>query len=291
MNMNIKKKVIAAALIFSVLPNVALAYDATYKITTDGTNVSVTEDTLTGTTDFGGINVDVYKITNDEKEVIYNGLLRDYDNGAWSNLDFDGIDFLVIFNWDNDDVIYVVPNDNTENTTNTASIQNTQNLLQTTSSLSLASQIKINGVNVGENGIRIIDNANLACDFTVSNNSNKPQTLSVILATYTNEKALYQVKSTDITVEGGKTGNAKIAYKFNAEKEYSGKLMFWNSVDGMMPIRTSIDFSQNSGVNAYYYNSDNRLLQIDKANNTSIYFTYDKMGNLLRKTIGGGEAQ
>lgn len=287
--MNIKKKVIAAALIFSVSPNVALAYDATYKITTDGTNVSVTEDTLTGTTDFGGINVDVYKITNDEKEVIYNGLLRDYDNGAWSNLDFDGIDFLVIFNWDNDDVIYVVPNDNTENTTNTASIQNTQNLLQTTSSLSLASQIKINGVNVGENGIRIIDNANLACDFTVSNNSNKPQTLSVILATYTNEKALYQVKSTDITVEGGKTGNAKIAYKFNAEKEYSGKLMFWNSVDGMMPIRTSIDFSQNSGVNAYYYNSDNRLLQIDKANNTSIYFTYDKMGNLLRKTIGGGE--
>lgn len=289
--MNIKKKVIAAALIFSVLPNVALAYDATYKITTDGTNVSVTEDTLTGITDFGGINVDVYKITNNEKEVIYNGLLRDYDNGAWSNLDFDGIDFLVIFNWDNDDVIYVVPNDNTENTTNTASIQNTQNLLQTTSSLSLASQIKINGVNVGENGMRIIDNANLSCNFTLANNGETTQKLSVMLATYTDTRALYNVKMTEISVESGKTGNAQIAYKFNADKEHSGKLMFWDSLSGMMPIRTSIDFTQNSGVNAYYYNSDNRLLQIDKANNTSIYFTYDKMGNLLRKTISGGEAQ
>lgn len=289
--MNIKKKVIAAALIFSVLPNVALAYDATYKITTDGTNVSVTEDTLTGTTDFGGINVDVYKITNNEKEVIYNGLLRDYDNGAWSNLDFDGIDFLVIFNWDNDDVIYVVPNDNTENTTNTASIQNTQNLLQATSYLSLASQIKINGVNVGENGMRIIDNANLSCNFTLANNGETTQKLSVMLATYTDTRALYNVKMTEISVESGKTGNAQIAYKFNADKEHSGKLMFWDSLSGMMPIRTSIDFTQNSGVNAYYYNSDNRLLQIDKANNTSIYFTYDKMGNLLRKTISGGEAQ
>lgn len=288
--MNIKKKVIAAALIFSVLPNVALAYDATYRITTDGTNVSVTEDTLTGTTDFGGINVDVYKITNNEKEVIYNGLLRDYDNGAWSNLDFDGIDFWVIFNWDNDDVIYVVPN-NTENTTNTASIQNTQNLLQTTSSLSLASQIKINGVNVGENGMRIIDNANLSCNFTLANNGETTQKLSVMLATYTDTRALYNVKMTEISVESGKTGNAQIAYKFNADKEHSGKLMFWDSLSGMMPIRTSIDFTQNSGVNAYYYNSDNRLLQIDKANNTSIYFTYDKMGNLLRKTISGGEAQ
>lgn len=288
--MNIKKKVIAAALIFSVLPNVALAYDATYRITTDGTNISVTEDTLTGTTDFGGINVDVYKITNNEKEVIYNGLLRDYDNGAWSNLDFDGIDFLVIFNWDNDDVIYVVPN-NTENTTNTASIQNTQNLLQTTSSLSLASQIKINGVNVGENGMRIIDNANLSCNFTLANNGETTQKLSVMLATYTDTRALYNVKMTEISVESGKTGNAQIAYKFNADKEHSGKLMFWDSLSGMMPIRTSIDFTQNSGVNAYYYNSDNRLLQIDKANNTSIYFTYDKMGNLLRKTISGGEAQ
>lgn len=289
--MNIKKKVIAAVLIFSVLPNVALAYDATYKITTDGTNVSVTEDTLTGTTDFSGINVDVYKITNNEKEVIYNGLLRAYDNGAWSNLDFDGIDFLVIFNWDNDDVIYVVPNDNTENTTNTASIQNTQNLLQTTSSLSLASQIKINGVNVGENGMRIIDNANLSCNFTLANSGETTQKLSVMLATYTDTKALYNVKMTEISVESGKTGNAQIAYKFNADKEHSGKLMFWDSLSGMMPIRTSIDFTQNSGVNAYYYNSDNRLLQIDKANNTSIYFTYDKMGNLLRKTISGGETQ
>lgn len=37
----------------------------------------------------------------------------------------------------------------------------------------------------------------------------------------------------------------------------------------------------------YYYDSDNRMIQIDKSNGKSLIFTYDNMGNLLTKTVRG----
>lgn len=154
--------------------------------------------------------------------------------------------------------------------------------------MSVASQIRINGVNVGEKGTRIIDNADLDCHFEITNNSTAPQKMSVILSTYTETNTLYKVKiiATPLLAPDN-TESIQIAYKFNREKEHSGKLMFWNN--GIVPFRTTIDFTQTGGINAYYYNADNRLLQVDKANNTSIYYTYDNMGNLLTKTLRGAE--
>lgn len=49
---------------------------------------------------------------NNEKELIYSGALSNYDNEAWANIDFSTDTVLVIFNWDNGDVIYVVPDEN-----------------------------------------------------------------------------------------------------------------------------------------------------------------------------------
>ena len=174
----------------------------------------------------------------------------------------------------------------TGNANNALVVENTPAL--TTESLSVASQIRINGVNVGENGMRIIDNANLACNFEITNNSTAPQKTSVILSTYTETKTLYKVKIiTTPLLAPGNTENIQFSYTFNSEKEHSGKLMFWNN--GIVPFRTAIDFTQAGGVNAYYYNADNRLLQVDKANDISIYYTYDNMGNLLTKTVKGVE--
>jgi len=54
-------------------------------------------------------------------------------------------------------------------------------------------------------------------------------------------------------------------------------------------VTAALSFDGNSGINAYYYNSDNRLMQVDKSNGVSILYTYDKMGNLLTKAIRGEE--
>ena len=107
----------------------------------------------------------------------------------------------------------------------------------------------------------------------------------LIPATYTETGRLYNVRTFEADVAADDSENIEIIYQFDAENEYTGKLMLWNTLSGMIPVRTSIDFSQTSGVNAYYYNADNRLLQIDKMNGTSLLFTYDNMGNLLSRTV------
>lgn len=169
--------------------------------------------------------------------------------------------------------------------TNSYSYNEAGNLMPISSDLAISSQIKINGVTVNEQGMRIIDNANMSCNFTISNSSADSDGVIAILATYTAEGRLHNVETFEIDVEAGKTRSIEIIYQFDTENEHTGKLMIWNTFTNLIPIRTSIDFSQTSGINAYYYNSDNRLLQIDKASGKSLFFTYDNMGNLLSRTI------
>ena len=163
-------------------------------------------------------------------------------------------------------------------------INQNENLMTVSSALSVTSNIKLNGISVGENGMRIIDNANMSCTLGVSNSSTKDDSITAILATYTSEGRLHNLKTFKIDVAAGQTNSMEIVYQFDAETEFSGKLMIWNTLTNLMPIHASIDFTQTSGINAYYYNADNRLLQIDKANGKSLIFTYDNMGNLLSKT-------
>lgn len=164
-------------------------------------------------------------------------------------------------------------------------INKNENLMMASTGLAITSDIKLNGITVGENGIRIVDNSSMSCTLNVSNASIKADSITAILATYTNEGRLHNVRTFKIDVAPGQTNSTEIIYQFDAEKEYKGKLMFWNTITSLMPIRASIDFTQTSGINAYYYNSDNRLIQIDKSNGKSLIFTYDNMGNLLSRTI------
>lgn len=296
------KEIITVMLTAFMLTGTAFAEtnSSTYKATAKDDTILLEKNSLTTEKDFSELDVDVIKYIGENKITIFSGKLKDYDNGEWVNIDFSQIQFMMILNWDTmeNEAIYIVPSSSvfnsaeekksTEKLSSDKIEKSSNNLFGASSLTAFSSQIKINGVNVGENGMRIIDNANLSCTFTITNNSSDSQKISAILATYTENKTLYQVKKINTPlVAPGKTESIQVAYKFNAKKEYSGKLMFWN--DKMMPFRATVDFTQNSGVNAYYYNADNRLLQVDKANNTSVYYTYDNMGNLLTKTVRGAE--
>ena len=149
----------------------------------------------------------------------------------------------------------------------------------------ITSQIKINDVNVGENAVRIKENGNLKCLFNIKNNTNEQRKITVVIATYTEGKSLYRLSPVSLTLEASEERNYQLEYVFNSGFEYTGKIMFWDSLAGMVPLRTTIEFSQTNGVNAYYYDLDNHLLQIDKSNGTSLLYTYDNMGNLLRKSV------
>lgn len=168
-------------------------------------------------------------------------------------------------------------------------IKSTFNLLPDEQPLSLSSQIKLNGVNIGEEGLRIADNATLNCTLNVSNSSQNDDAVTVILATYTESKKLHGVKVINITVPGEGSCSAELSYEFDAENEKTATIMYWDSMNNMLPIKTSVDFSYTSGVNAYCYDLNNRLIQVDKKNGKSIRYDYDQMGNLLSKTVRGAE--
>lgn len=244
---------------------------------------TVIEKDITSEKDFSNLLVTVTEITPDGiASNIYTGPLSGYDNGYWTNVDFSDKKPFLIYDWQTKSTFWIIPSEES-NTTSTLSLEG--DLASESPELTIASQIRINGVNVGENGLRIVDNANVSCSFSVSNNLNTDRKITVLLATYTDTGALHNVSALDIEIDAQATKNTELTYQFDAEKEHTGKLFFWDSLLTLIPVRTAIDFSQESGVNAYYYNADNRLLQVDKVNGTSILYTYDNMGNLLTRTI------
>ncbi len=269
-----KTRFILPVIMFSLISTGVFAES----LTAETGNISLIETTNTD------ISVRVEKMINGTRTTVYTGLLGGYDNGVWADADFSDAGMTVIFDWETDDVTYIYPiNESVSvNNVNTAF---TYNLLPSSESLALSSHIKINGVNVGEDGLRIIDNANLSCNLSIGNNTSETHTVSVILATYTEDKKLYNMKFSEIEIEDGETGNAELIYTFNAEHEDSAKLMLWDSISGMVPLKTAIEFDGDSGVTAYYYDADNRLLQIDKLSGVSLVFTYDNTGNLITKTV------
>ena len=233
-----------------------------------------------------------------ESTVIYTGALGGYGDVALNEFDFSETDAVVIFDWDSSDMIYIKPMENlisgnlSTNQKDSVSMFNAgNNLMLVSEDLEISSQIKINGVNVGGNGLRIVDNANISCTFNISNESEISKSFAPVLVTYDESGVMQNVRTVEVEVNEGEMESVQIIYQFDAEKEYTAKLMMWDSLSGMIPLRATIDFTQTSGVNAYYYNKDNRLLQVDKANGTSLIYTYDNMGNLLTKTIsmGGNE--
>ena len=295
--MNRIKIYITLILIFTLMCPAVCANETksySYKATIDFETgeSTVVEESLTGKVDYSSLVVNVTKTSAGITSKVYTGTLGNYENGIWSNVDFSDIQGLLLFDWETEDAIWIEPV--ATSTSEPVSAEKSQlstkadatpNLMSISSDLAVTSNIKLNGVSVGENGMRIIDNANMSCTLGVSNSSTKDDSITAILATYTSEGRLHNLKTFKIDVAAGQTNSMEIVYQFDAATEYSGKLMIWNTLTNLMPIRASIDFTQTSGINAYYYNADNRLLQIDKANGKSLIFTYDNMGNLLSKTI------
>lgn len=244
---------------------------------------TITERDLMGETDFSDILVKVTKITPDgDVSEIYTGPLGGYDNGRWKNVDFSDNKPLMLCDWQTKNCYWVVQIQSEENTASTLNLEG--NIMPASSDLAITSQIKLNGVNVSENGLRIVDDASMVCSLTVSNNSNTDKEIKAFLATYTETGRFQNVRVFSVDVDAGETVNTEFTYQFDAENEHTGKIMFWDSMTNLLPLRLSVDFSQTSGVNAYYYDADNRLLQVDKMNGTSILYTYDNMGNLLTRT-------
>lgn len=291
------KKLILLVIIMAFLWQNPLYANAKY-ITNNINNKLYTEQISSKQSENSNQLVEITKVNqNDESSIIYTGTLDGYAQGVLNYVDFSRVQSVIVLDWNGSDIIYIKPiretkeNESLSNQTNNFSTINNRNFMSLTSDFSITSQIKINGINVGENGLRIIDNANLSCTFDISNQSSEEKTLTALLATYAEDGTMQNVKIVEVDVPGENIKSIQIIYQFDAENEFTGKLMMWESLSSMIPIKATVDFTQTSGVNAYYYDLDNRLLQIDKMNGQTLMYSYDKMGNLLTKRVRTEETE
>ena len=267
----IKEIVVLVLMLFTININVS-AYE---------TEAQPTD--LTSDISYEDIYVQVTHQINDELSVIYTGLLGGYDNGKWNYIDFGEIDHLTIVDFATmeTEAIFIVPIPEPEE--NTMMYSSAYNL--NTADFSVDTQIELNGVKTAETGLRIVNNADINCTFSVTNNSSRINNITGILSTYNQNGTLYQVKTVETQIESGETEDIEIDYIFDSENEHTARLMLWDTVSGMVPIKTTVEFSRNSGATAYYYDANNRLLKLDKTNGVSIEYTYDNNGNMLSKTV------
>ena len=72
------------------------------------------KDELASDTDNSELDVKVIHQTGDEQSTVFEGKLKDYDNGKWVNMDFADINFFVIFDWDSieNESTYIIPKSN-----------------------------------------------------------------------------------------------------------------------------------------------------------------------------------
>ncbi len=255
------KRFIALAAAFCMFSVSAYAEtrDVSYKVTVEGENVSVVEDSLTSETDYSDLYVNVIKDTNGQQTTIYSGALGGYADGAFADVDFSEINFMVVFDWNTmeEEAIYIIPatqnineNDISANTVSTNEIATLQNTEPTDPVFSAEAVFW----NTNEYTEFIAENTDcLGVDLKLKNISEQEQYIQPYIALYENNR-LCEAKVCSLqTFEAGEEISYREEFTIDTSKteSYTVKVFNWN--DNLKPMTNAI--SINAVKNDYFSNS------------------------------------
>lgn len=242
--------------------------NATFKVTINEENVSVEEYPLIGSVDYSDLNVKVIKMIGETKNVIYTGPLSGYDNGAWVNIDFDSIDFALIFNWGSSDEeeLYIIPLSKTTEEQSKV-LPDTS---ETTAAVYHKSMVQTVSGDVNVDISLLYDNAYSECvlnageDLTAEiklENTNETTSVdvSVMIALYDEQSKLIGIKmeSQNVTANGNAVIPAKITVPVGNTAS-SAKIMVWNG-NNIKPYTNAVTLSV-AGLD--FFGDDYSLAQI-----------------------------
>ena len=230
-------------------------YDKSFKVATDGENISVTETELIGNVDNSNLNVEVIKQIGDETTVIYTGLLGDYDGGIWSMIDFSEIDFLLIFDWNTmeEESIYIRPiiGEETENLKSDKTkipeikenneISVYQNSIIQTGTENAEVNISLLYNNSYSESV-LLPGEELTAEFEVSNNNTENDIeLSAIVALYDDAGKFVDMNVESITVTASGTETFHNRTIVPAESTVTNaKIMIWESINSLKPYTSPV---------------------------------------------------
>ena len=209
----------------------------------DDENVSLVGTKPSSNVDNSNLNVQIIRVVNGTKTILYEGLLGNYENGLWSNTDFSNIDFLLILEWETmeNEAICVIPKKEVSSET-TVESEKVTNITNTTTA-DKTTQTDITSSDSTELieydiAYSIISDEllNMNINYNVYNGETENKTVSLIAALYNNGK-LCDFKTQELSVTSQNNANESIILPIPENNEnYSVKLMVWDSIGGIRPL-------------------------------------------------------
>ena len=205
--------------------------------------------------------VKVIKQNDTKTSTIFTGKLIDYDNGSWVNVDFSDIDFLVLFEWeDNEDyATYIIPLESQENVSTDTDEKNIPQSDEVNDKLTLRSSVNLPNSSIkcdvnllyeGNYSERIIiKNKQLNVPIKITNMGNEQESVVCYIGEYNSAGVLIDTVATSaITINANQSIATNITKTFSSEAE-TVKIFIWDS-ETIRPITNPISLSE---TDADYY--------------------------------------
>lgn len=265
----LKKIIILTSIICLIsASSYAKAAELTYKMTVDNGNILVTEDSLSSNKDYSDMLVNVVKETNGKKSTIYSGKLSGYENGAYCQVDFSEINFMVIFEWDSmeDEVIYIIPA-TIQTTTSTLSDIRPQNTEQE-SIVPLNSTLALTAIKTNMSLMYndqyyenvLMPGQTLKVPISIANSGISTFEVIPYIAKYDLSGTLLDVQECEqINALPNQTTQQTLSIDFDNNTAYTSKIFLWQK-NTMIPIAESVHLTiQNQDYYADTFEQANKI--------------------------------
>ena len=241
--MGVLRKIIAIfILIFLISP----AYAEDLSSINEG--ITIEEIELPATIDNSNMPVKVVKYSNNVEQILYQGLLGGYENGCLSSLDFSGIDFVVMFDWDSldDGGVYIIPiDDDFEEELmvlpNENEVMVYQNSVVNTATENADIRISLLYNNSYSEAVLLPGEEFTAELEIVNSNAEDSIELYAMVALYDGDGRFIDVNIESLMVEANEIGEIKNTIIVPADSSVScTKIMIWESINDLKPHTSPI---------------------------------------------------
>lgn len=221
------------------------------------------KDELASDTDNSELDVKVIHQINDEQDTVFEGKLKDYDNGRWVNMDFSDINFFVIFDWDSieNESTYIIPKSNdTEIVSDTdipqPSDESINEVLSSGAALTSQNSNIHCDVNLMYDGAYsekvIIRNKELTVPVKITNNGSTDKNVVCYIAEYDENGVLRNtIAGSTVTVAKNKSVATQVTKVFSQNTK-TVKIFVWDS-ETLQPITGAISLDETE--QDYYANT------------------------------------
>ena len=229
------------------------------------------KDELTSDTDNSELDVKVIHQINNDQDIVFEGKLKDYDNGRWVNMDFADIDFFVILDWDNmeDEAIYIIPRSSdteivSDTNISTPSDESINEVLSSGAALTSQNSNIHCDVNLMYDGAYsekvIIRNKELTVPVKITNNGSTDKNVVCYIAEYDENGVLRNtIAGSTVTVAKNKSVATQVTKVFSQGTK-TVKIFVWNS-ETLQPITGAISLDETE--QDYYANTATEAQEYD----------------------------